>query len=114
MRMKSFTLTEDHVKLLTSGRVGVGWQDCETGAPEIDPKRPYGNSNVAEDVAEILGWELEGDDGYEPVLSRKQREAAMAIHRSTRIALEVILSAKTFEPGVYEASAYSSKWRQVE
>lgn len=49
----TFTVTDDHLKLLR--RASVGWSDCEFGAPEIDPKRPYGNSNVLGDIAEILG-----------------------------------------------------------
>lgn len=56
-----FELTRDHLKLLRNAY--VGWHDCETGAPRIDPKRPYGNQRVALDVAEILGIEpeLDGD-----------------------------------------------------
>lgn len=48
-----FVLTEDHLKLLAKSY--WQWQDCETGAPEMDPKRPYGNSDVAGDIREILG-----------------------------------------------------------
>jgi hypothetical protein len=51
-----FTVTEDHLKLLR--RAYIGWDDCEFGAPGIDPKRPYGNSDVIGDIAEILGEEL--------------------------------------------------------
>jgi hypothetical protein len=32
-----FLLTTDHLILL--GRAYVRWEDCETGAPAIDPKR---------------------------------------------------------------------------
>lgn len=48
-----FELKEEHTKLLQHAI--IEWDDCETGAPAINPKRPYGNSSVAEDVAEILG-----------------------------------------------------------
>jgi hypothetical protein len=47
-----FTLTENHLKLLQ--KMWVGWSTCEFGAPEIDPKRPYGNSDVIGDIHEIL------------------------------------------------------------
>ena len=40
-----FTLTVDHITLLNN--MWVDWSDVEYGAPEIDPKRPYGNSDVA-------------------------------------------------------------------
>lgn len=39
-------------KLLT--RSYWEWEYCETGAPAINPKRPYGNSDVPEDIREIL------------------------------------------------------------
>lgn len=96
MRMPmKFTLTAEHVALLR--RMCVGWQDCETGAPEIDPKRPYGNSSVALDVAEILGWEVDEDEG----LDDEQRHRAMALHRETEVALQVVLQTGSFEPGDY-------------
>ena len=55
-----FILTYQHLNLM--GNMHVGWQSCETGAPEIDPKRPYGNSDVAEDIANILGVNLDEDE----------------------------------------------------
>lgn len=114
MTNKRFVLTQDHIDLLTSGRVGVDWQDCETGAPAIDPKRPYGNSDVAEDVAEILLWERTGFEDYLE-LTDEQRDRALQIHNQTETALEVILNAKTFEPGVYETSSpYSVDWRRLD
>lgn len=107
--MNQFELTQDHIALLTSGRIYVGWQDCETGAPEIDPKRPYGNSYVPGDVAEILGWPVD-EDGE---LSEEDEERALALHRETDTALQVVLNAKTFEPGIYVADQYRVNWRRI-
>ncbi len=53
MDKKQFTLKPEHVKLLR--RMYVDWDDCEFGAPEIDPEQPYGNSDVEQDMIEILG-----------------------------------------------------------
>jgi len=47
-------------KLLRSAN--LSWDDCEYGAPQIDPKRPYGNSNVPDDIREKLGMEDLTDD----------------------------------------------------
>ena len=84
---RKFILSEDHLKLLRAAC--VGWQDWETGAPEIDPKRPYGNSGVAEDVCRILGWprpyEAETDEA-EALDAR-----ALAFHRETETALQIVL-----------------------
>ena len=48
--------------------------DCEFGSIGIDCKRPFGNSDVEPDMLEIIGWEMEGDDGEDPCYSSKQRE----------------------------------------
>lgn len=92
--MQTFTLTEDHIKLLQS--FYVGWQDCEYGAPEIDPKRPYGNSGVECDIHEILTGETE----YE--LADKQRERYAALHRETQTALQIVLVTGEMAPGLYQ------------
>jgi hypothetical protein len=49
---KQFTVTDEHLRRLR--RAYVWWDDIEFGAPGSDPKRPYGNSNVYGDIAEIL------------------------------------------------------------
>lgn len=89
-----FTVTADHITLLR--HMYVGWQDCETGAPEIDPKRPYGNSSVAYDVAELLGWPMDNRE-----LTGEQRARALILHRETTTALQIVLMLGTFEPGDY-------------
>ena len=53
-------LTEEHIKLLRN--MYVGWGYCEFGAPEIDPKRPYGNSHVIGDIHTILTGVNDADD----------------------------------------------------
>ena len=106
----SFDLTEDHLKLLAA--MYVGWQDCETGAPEINPKRPYGNSYVPGDVAEILGWDPVTADGDERGLSENQEERALALHAETETALEIVLRTRSFVPGTYVTSdRYSHDWK---
>lgn len=85
----NFVLKKEHIKLLK--RAYISWNHCEYGAPEINPKRPYGNSNVEEDIAEILGWELEGDDGYDTCLSSNQRALAHKLHKETEDALREVL-----------------------
>lgn len=103
----TFTLTENHIKLLRA--MYVGWQDCETGAPEIDPKRPYGNSYVAGDIHEILTDTRTGD--YE--LTEKEEEAYLALHRLTEYALQIVLATGKMLPGKYEKAKYSRDWKYV-
>jgi hypothetical protein len=107
----TFELTADHVTLLRHAY--TGWQDCETGAPEVDPKRPYGNSYVPGDVAELLGWEPGDWEDGERVLGDRQVERALELHRETATALEVVLRAGSFEPGTYVTTdRYSRDWHR--
>jgi hypothetical protein len=107
---KEFVLTTEHLKLLK--RMYTGWQDCEYGAPEINPKRPYGNSDVAGDVAEILGISPEGDDGYGDCLSKSQREYCDKLHRETETALLIFLQHAKLSPGKYAEKNYSD-WEKA-
>ena len=105
-----FELTNDHLLLLS--RAYVGWDDCETGAPAIDCKRPYGNSYVVGDVAEILGWEIADErDG----LTSVQVDRALELHRETLTALQIILIARDATPGVYrKRDRYDARsWQRV-
>ena len=96
--VKEFWLKEEHIKLLRAAY--VQWNNCETGAPEIDPKRPYGNSSVACDVAEILGLQGKTCPHCGESLDDKQEEL-LQLHRETETALKVVLSAQSFVPGLY-------------
>ena len=107
--MKEFTLKAEHVKLLS--KACVGWQDCETGAPTIDPKRPYGNSDVASDVAEILGLEAKRCPHCGEELEETDKDMLMEWHKETETALQVILSAQSFEPGTYVEIKYQT-WKR--
>ena len=119
MKKETFTLTEDHITLLRS--MYVGWQDCETGAPEIDPKRPYGNSDVDGDVIKLLDWfdidslpEEEQDDVYETDEYEELCKRAEKIHSETVTALQIILYTGEFETGDYvNKEDYGIDWVKV-
>ena len=103
-----FTVTADHIKL--AKLMYVGWQDCEYGAPEIDPKRPYGNSDVELDIAEALGWRV-GEDNE---LTREQQSAAAKIHAEMQTVLQILLQQSDLlkVPATFERpSAYTIEWR---
>lgn len=101
-----FTVTEQHIRLLRHAY--VVWTDCETGAPAIDPKRPYGTSLVAEHVLEILGLEDQFSYDEDEGLSTEQIDALLALHYETAKALQCVLAAGSFEPATYR---YNDRWR---
>jgi hypothetical protein len=101
-----FTVTVQHLVLLSS--MYVEWSRIETGAPAINPKRPYGNSDVAFDILQLLGVEPVSRDepsrywplGY-PNYSEDQEEWAIRMHRETEYALQICLRMGAFETGTY-------------
>lgn len=96
---ETFTVTKDHLTLLKN--MWVKWESSMAGAPMIDCKRPYGNSDVLGDVATVLKWKLvETADGE--VMTKKQSELAEKLHRETEKALQICLCTQSFKPGVYE------------
>lgn len=105
-----FTVTADHLKLLQ--RAYVGWDDCEYGAPAIDGKRPYGNGDVATDIAEILGWATPRDGP-----SEAQERAARALHEETATVLQIVLCTPGFAvtPGTYRITKDydATSWERV-
>lgn len=44
--------TADHLVLVAAAR--WDWDEHEFGAVSVDPKRPYGNGDVEDDLAELL------------------------------------------------------------
>lgn len=94
-----FTVTEDHLKLIRA--MYVDWQDMEFGAPAIDPKRPYGNSDVTGDIAEILGEPVPVDDDAVEDWFDANDERLTQLHRETQTALQIVLTTGTFETGTY-------------
>ncbi|MFW6119396.1 MAG: hypothetical protein ACOC80_00620 [Petrotogales bacterium] len=132
MDKKQFEVKKEHLLLLQ--RMNVGWSNCEFGAPEVDPKRPYGNSSVEQDILEIIGlkelkegiyefmlfgkkWLLRGEDKYNIYLEgadeEKLCEELIKLHKETEIALQICLATKAFKEGLYEADEYSSDWEEV-
>ena len=93
--MERFTLTSEHVALLK--RMLVEWEDEPyDGAPAINSKRPYGNSDVCGDVAEIVGLTPSEDDDGEKQWPKGTRERCLALHRETEKALQICLTAQVF------------------
>jgi hypothetical protein len=112
MKETIFELKEEHIKL--AQKMYVTWDDCEFGAPAIDPKRPYGNSDVLGDIAEILGLQLFEDAEGEKHLSKEQDELCNKLHEEMETALQIILRCKTFELGTYTHQEYHyTEWYRV-
>ena len=106
---REFTLKEGHLKLLQE--MWVNWDlDCYFGSPCIDPKRPYGNSDVLIDVAKIVGIPLQDDDGSR-YLEDSDHTLAEKWHEETAIALWIVIqnAGNAVPLGIWEQHDYF-KW----
>ena len=116
-RLTEFTVTEQHLALLR--RAYVTWEYVEFGAPAIDGKRPYGNSDVLGDIAEILNEGPARDYSDDEVQDERERwleanEKRLAlIHGEVGVTLQIVLATGRFEPGDYiRAEKYdATSWR---
>lgn len=109
MLLEAFNLTDNHIALLNNFYISYN-DHCEYGAPEVNPKRPYGNSYVVGDIAEILQIEVpdrDEDEGEYDEFCAEMNE----IHKETATALQIVLQTKSFEPGRYVRENYS-KWKK--
>jgi hypothetical protein len=102
-----FTVTSEHLTLLRQAH--VGWDATEFGAPAIDPKRPYGNSGVYADIAEMLDEPFDDEeDTPEAVADRYD-----TLHAETGIVLQIALVTGEFRTGRYTRDKYRDNWRQI-
>ena len=103
--MNKFTIKKEHLLLLQN--LIVVWNDGDgPGAPGINTKKPYGNSGVEKDIAEILKWKLK--DGE---LSEAQEVKAIKLHTELETVLSICLSTLSFTEGTYkQVDTFPDKW----
>lgn len=109
-----FEVTENHIKLLQ--RMYFRYDDyCEFGAPAVDCKRPYGNSYVYGDIAEILGIEPEiiDEDYDEADFSEEQLRYMDQIHQEMTDVLQIFTRLLSISPGKYVQTNYY-EWERFE
>lgn len=125
----SFEIKPEHLKLLKE--MNVGWDTCEFGAPCIDPKRPYGNSNGVDDVARVIEliktkknvefdaaeakeYESLGDYLEEAEWSEETYQYLRDLHKQTEVVLQICLSTLSFQVGKYKKrDKYGSEWVRI-
>jgi hypothetical protein len=122
--LATFTLTTEHLTLARG--LYVEWHSFrgerdEYGVPAIGSKRPYGNSDVAGDVIDALGWDCPDpdDEDCDEAEYERVRAKAWAIHREMEMAMELLLghAGTVALPGPYRNEAKSEHhqacWRRV-
>jgi hypothetical protein len=117
-RTTEFTVTDDHLKLLRH-ICELYWDPGEGyGAPFIGPKKPYGNSNVPQDVAEIVGapdsdWERDQWDDAR-LLRADAEDRYLRLHVEAGMALKIAFATGEFRSGRYtRTNAESNDWQRT-
>lgn len=113
-KTEAFTITDQHLLLMRN--VYIEWNECEFGAPSVNPKRPYGNSNVLRGILELLypesrDWD---DERREDYLDDDYNILKLTnLHVETGIALNICLQRGAFEPGLYRKVNWRT-WEKAE
>ena len=103
--MEYFSLKKEHIDLL--GEAYISWNDCEFGASEINPKRPYGDSDVCNSIGKILNVEGTEEGGH---YSFPQIDFFCELHKQTQIALHLILKYKSFKLRSFKRKNSYDEW----
>ena len=115
--LTEFTVTEDHLKLLRHVWVDY-WDPGEGyGAAGINSKKPYGNSYVERDIAEIVGAPDEDwiyEDGHKAYVTDEAAERFTRLHVETMVALQIVLAVGEFRSGRYRRSRWDIDWQRDE
>ena len=90
-----FHIRDEHIKLLN--RVYINSNG------EIDPKRPFGNSDITSDIYEILGWD-------------EETECSLVFLKELPLVLQICLCNLSFSTGIYiKDDMYDDRsWRLLE
>lgn len=113
-----FEVTERHLRLLRN--TYVRWDYVEFGAPAIDSKRPYGNSDVYGDMVELVFAEearaahphLDEQEAYQEYANARRPELDR-LHAESGLALQIALTTGEFRAGHYVLGA-GIGWRWTE
>ena len=118
-----YHLTEEQVKLVRelhfcwAGGAEIGYD----GAPCVGSKRPFGNSDVAYDILEIVDRDAamklqesleDGSDG-DPDLNEYMHQTYEKLYGTLAHALQVIVASGSFEPGIYRCNRYCRNYELV-
>ena len=116
MSKVKFHLKQDHIDLLE--HANIRWSDVEYGAPEMDSKRPFGNSGsiyIEHQICEYLGLEPVATDHEDnPVYDDEEKREALRTYNELDTALRIVLSKQTFKPGVFfNKKDYGHDWHRI-
>jgi hypothetical protein len=103
-----FLVTPQHLAL--AKRLSIIWYGKENGGPGTDIVRPYGNSSLISDIAEIVGYPPpEEDQCYSPAAE----QSLLGLHQDMHIVLQIILQTGLMKSGIYKKPGLTEDWVEV-
>ena len=91
MSVERLRVTEEHLLILKN--LKIAWQYRGLGGPGVDIERPFGSSNVVDDLARILSLENQDED-MEAYLSDLYTDMTQC--------LQILIQCLGIEEGIYQ------------
>ena len=113
MSVIKFELKEDHLKLVKR----LSWQELTEGKQITTDgtNSPFGGVDYHEDMGIILYGQPEDFDPFEGdpfIWTDEQKEEMDKLLEELPLAIEVILSTGSFEPGNYKCRFHIREWKK--
>lgn len=105
MTKETFHLKRDHIRLLEN--INICWNNEEYGAPKVDNDQPLGYSISGSIGSELLNY-LDID-----ARNKEDVDDAKQIYNELDTAMQIVLSNKTFDTGVFEKDECSRNWTRI-
>ena len=109
---KFIIITQEHLKLVKM--LWFSWDKCEFGSPEVDCKRPFGNSDVFNDIFKILDVKPEqfNSDYGEYEYSEKQKQYVYRLYCQLKDVLEICCRNLEFKCGQFKREEIYLDWEK--
>ncbi|MFW6008307.1 MAG: hypothetical protein ACOCP8_03485 [archaeon] len=119
MSVIKFKLTEDHIKLIKNLRVS-DYSNGDLVLPSISTKRPFGDSDIFDDMFLILygkpkeeDFNVDSLEGIENPWNEEQLEYMKKLLGELTSALDIVLYTGKFEVGTYKTKTYVRDWKKT-
>lgn len=112
MKPKIFNLTDEHITLINNFYIDAE----DNGVPCVGYKRPFGNSDIMEDVVTLLDWGVMEEDEDGELILEPYEDRYDQIMGELATALQIVCCTKSFTPGTYKKTdEYDSRsWKLCE
>ena len=110
--LTEFEVTKAHLALLRCSY--TTWHRTAFGAPGVDTKRPYGDSDVITTLAHILQIKGTEDEWGDVEYRTDQYDLMYRMHRETQVVLQIGIDTGSFKAGLYRRSSpYAARWEKA-